>query len=165
MSRLVVIRVGNPSGTWAICNTLGRWSSPECHNQAVRHAFNEGYAVYGLFVGTGDIPLMAAKITDVRQRMNVDVDIPLRNDIGSLQTIITFDLHTKMDFLNLQTNHYDAALEYVKYKYGSQILIPYSDSENFILYFNNTLTLRQNIIVNRTVINPHYLTNLNIPGC
>jgi hypothetical protein len=61
MSCLVVIRVGDSSGTWYSASRAGKWSSPESHVQAVRNAMVEGYTVYGLFVSTGDIPIAAKR--------------------------------------------------------------------------------------------------------
>jgi uncharacterized protein YqgV (UPF0045/DUF77 family) len=164
MSRLVLVRVGDPNGLWSTLRDLGKWSSPECHQQAVRNSFVEGYNVYCLFVGTGDIPIMAAKVKNVREKINSDIDMPLRNEIGELKTIIEFDLDTCIDLVNRIISHYIIALEYVKYKVGSQILIPTNFSENFILYFNNIQT-DSKFIRNITVLNPEYWTNNYMNGC
>ena len=169
MSRLVLIRVGDPNGIWSVSKMAGLWASPECHEQVVRNMFVEGYSVYGLFVGTGDKLLMTAKITNVRERFNNDDTlIPAQNEIGVLNTIIVFDPNETADLRNTLTSSYQSALDYVRYKHGSQILIPTLYSEGILRLITSLISLsRVNAIYrgNRTVINPEYLLNLNIPGC
>ena len=168
MSRLVLIRVGDPSGPWAACNLAGKWSSPENHSQIVRNAFVEGYSVIGLFVGTGDVPLMAYKITDVKPRQNDDTVIPMRNELGELKTILKFNSRYSVRFTGIVPELYQDILEYAKYRVGSQILIPNSETENFIPYFNGMHDLLANSALymgNTTYFNPDYLVNLNIHAC
>ena len=162
MSRLVVVRVGDPSGPWSFFKIIGKWASPENHAQAVRNMFNEGYNVHILFVGTGDIPLLCSKVLMVRERTTMDLDVPLRNELGELKTIITFDIGwSNLDLTYLIPHHHHAILEYVKYRPGSQLVIPNNISQNFINYFYNMTNNR----ANQTVINPEYSNNLNIHGC
>ena len=169
MSRLVLIRVGDPAGIWAVSKMAGLWASPECHEQSVRNMFVEGYTVYGLFVGTGDKLLLCAKITNVRERSNTDDTlIPESNEIGNLKTVIVFDPSEISDLRYTLTNTYQPALDYVKYKTGSQILIPRIYSEGILRLVTTTISLsRINSVYrgNTTVINPEYLLNLNINGC
>jgi len=162
MSRLVVVRVGDPSGSWSFFKKNGKWASPENHVQSVRNMFNEGYNVHVLFVGTGDVPLVCSKVLMVRERTTMDIDMPLRNELGELKTIITFDIGwSTLDFTYLIANYDDTILDYIKYKPGSQLLIPGNMSVNFMNYFNNIIKNRKN----QTVFNPEYLVNLNVNGC
>jgi hypothetical protein len=146
----------------------GLWASPESHEQVVRNMFMEGYAVYGLFVGTGDKLLMCAKITNVRERYDTDTLIPASNEIGSLNTIIVFDPSEIVDLRYTLANAYQTALDYVKYKQGSQILIPNLHSVSILRLIITLISLSRVSTVyrgNTTVINPEYLINLNINGC
>jgi hypothetical protein len=169
MSRLVLIRIGDPNALWSISKNAGLWASPECHEQVVRNMFMEGYTVYGLFVGTGDKLLLSAKITNVREHFdNDDSLIPNTNEIGNLKTVIVFDPSEIADLRNSLTSEYQTILEYVKYKQGSQILIPNRQAEPVLRLVTSLISLsRVNTIYrgNVTVINPEYLLNLNINGC
>lgn len=169
MSRLVLIRIGDPNGIWSVSKMAGLWASPEQHEQVVRNMFVEGYTVYALFVGSGDKLLLSAKITNVREHVNTDDTlIPESNEIGPLKTVIVFDPNEIADLRHTLTNTYQAALEYVKYKTGSQILIPTVHSEEILRLVTTTISLsRINSIYrgNYTVINPEYLLNLNMHGC
>jgi hypothetical protein len=160
MSRLVLVRVGDPKGSWSSCKDFGMWASPENHEQVVRNLFMEGFSVYVVFVGTGDIPLLGTRITNVRERINNDTLIKDTNEIGLLKTIITFDINEGVDLRNTQ----DSALEYVRYKRGSQILIPTTHSVSILRKISLSLN---NMIYrgNTTVLNPEYLLNLNMNGC
>jgi hypothetical protein len=143
MSCLVVIRVGDSSGTWYSASRVGKWSSPESHVQAVRNAMVEGYTVYGLFVSTGDIPIMTCKINGIRERINDDAYLfPPRNTLGELKTFLLFEPNYTMSYIVKDV------LQYVKYKVGSQILIPHELSNRF---FNS---LKEG---NKTTLNPEYL--------
>jgi hypothetical protein len=169
MSRLVIVRVGNPDGLWSVCKPAGKWSSPECHEQAVRNMIIEGYSVYAIFVGTGDKLLMTTKIISVRERLaEDDTIIPDSNEIGLLRTTITFDPAAVVDLRNMLCQSYRPALDYVQYKIGSQLLIPPSNSEGILRNISNLISLsRVNTIYrgNNTVINPEYWINLNVHGC
>lgn len=169
MSRLVLIRVGDPTGIWSVSKMAGLWASPELHEQVVRNMFVEGYTVYGLFVGSGDKLLMAAQITSVRERSDTDDTlIPGSNEIGPLKTVIVFNPNETVDLRHTLTNPYQTALDYVKYKVGSQILIPNLHADPIIRLITSALGMSYiNTIYrgNRTVINPEYLLNLNINGC
>jgi len=148
MSRLVLIRVGNPNGIWHMASAAGRWSSPETHIQAVRNAMVEGYTVYGLFVGTGDIPIMTCKINGIRERINDDDHLfPKKSDLGEFKTVLLFEANYNYEYVVRDV------LKYVKYRIGSQILIPIEQSTGF---FNS---LRSTLQINRTIINPEYLNN------
>jgi hypothetical protein len=164
MSRLVLVRVGDPESSWSVCKEFGIWASPENHEQVVRNLFMEGYSVCVLFVGTGDQPLLVTHVTNVRERINNDTLIEDRNEIGLLKTVITFNVNNCLDLRNQLTNSYQIALDYVRYKQGSQILIPasYSVSILRLLSLSQTNTIYRG---NTTVINPEYLLNLNINGC
>lgn len=169
MSRLVLIRIGDPNGIWSVSKMAGLWASPELHEQVVRNMFVEGYTVYGLFVGTGDKLLMAAQITNVRERSNTDDTlIPASNDIGLLKTIVVFNPSEGVDLRHILTSSYQAALDYVKYKAGSQILIPNLHADPIIRLITSALGMSYINTVyrgNRTVMNPEYLLNLNVNGC
>jgi hypothetical protein len=132
MSRLVLVRVGEPESSWSICKEFGIWASPENHEQVVRNLFMEGYSVYILFAGTGDQPLIVTHVTNVRERRRDDTLIQDRNEIGVLKTIITFDINNCVDLRNQLINSYQVALDYVRYKRGSQILIPASYSVSIL---------------------------------
>ena len=168
MSRLVLIRIGDPNGLWSISKNAGIWASPECHEQVVRNIFMEGYTVYGLFVGTGDKLLLTAKITNVREHFDDDTLIPNTNELGPLKTVIVFDPSEIVDLRHTLTNGYQSVLDYVKYKRGSQILIPNLYAEPLLRLITTLISLsRVNSVYrgNTTVINPEYLINLNINGC
>ena len=160
MSRLVLVRVGDPESSWSVCKEFGIWASPENHEQVVRNLFMEGYLVYVLFVGTGDQPLILTNVTNVRERTRNDTLIPERDEIGLLKTIITFDINNYIDLRAALTNAYQLALDYVRYKRGSQILIPAAYSVCIL----RLISLSQNN-TNTTILNPEYLLNLNMNGC
>jgi hypothetical protein len=169
MSRLVLIRVGDPKGMWSVSKMAGLWATPELHEQVIRNMFVEGYTVYGLFVGTGDKLLMAAQITNVRERSDTDDTLILgSNELGPLKTVIVFNPNETIDLRNISTNPYQAILDYVKYKVGSQIFIPNLHADAVIRLITSALAMSYMNTVyrgNRTVINPEYLMNLNINGC
>lgn len=133
MNRLVIIRVGEPR-LWQTSVSLGRWSSPELHLQTVRDFFVEGYSVIALFVGRGDTPLGAARITSVRER-TVEDTFPLTTDLGELRTFLEFD-PTRVMFLQptFTVTHF-ASINFIKYTIGSQIAIPPNIAREFIQYF------------------------------
>ena len=160
MNRLVLVRVGDPNGLWSNCR--GKWSSSEDHEQVIRNMFMEGYTVYALFVGTGDKPLLASKITNVRERELEDAELlPPSNDHGPLRTVITFDTHSQVDLRYTLTNGDHDILEYVKYKRGSQILIPTNLSEVFLTSISSVdMYFRGNY----TYLNPNYGLNFNMNG-
>lgn len=164
MSRLVLVRVGDPESSWSVCKEFGLWASPENHEQVVRNFFMEGYLVYVIFVGTGDQPLIVTSVTNVRERTRNDTLIQERDEVGLLKTIITFDINNFLDLRSQLTNSYQLALDYVRYKRGSQILIPesYSVSILRLLSLSQTNTVYRG---NMTVLNPEYLLNLNVNGC
>jgi hypothetical protein len=145
----------------------GIWGSPEAHEQAVRNMFVEGYTVYVIFIGTGDKLLMCTKITNVRERIENDSLIPDANEIGPIKTAIIFDPSEVVDLRNNLVSPYQAALDYVKYKAGSQILIPRLYAEPILRLITCLITLsRVNTEYrgNQTVINPEYWMNLNMHG-
>uniref|UniRef100_A0A6C0DIT7 Uncharacterized protein n=1 Tax=viral metagenome TaxID=1070528 RepID=A0A6C0DIT7_9ZZZZ len=166
MSRLVMIRVGNPDGLWAACKSGGKWSSPECHEQAVRNMLTEGYSVYAIFLGTGDKLLMAANIKTVRERLSEDdTIIPDSNDLGLLRTVITFDPDLSVDLQNMLCQSYRTALDYIQYRIGSQLLIPNVDAEHIIKMITNLISLTHiNMICkdNEIKANSEYWLNLNV---
>jgi len=167
MSRLVLIRVGDPNGIWSVSKMAGLWATSELHNQVVRNMFVEGYTVYGLFVGTGDKLLMCAQIINVRERSDNDTLIPASNEIGPLKTIVVFDPNEIVDLRYTLTTNYETALDYVKYKVGSQLLIPNLYADPIIRLITSGLGMSYINSVyrgNRTVINPEYLINLNVNG-
>jgi len=168
MSRLVLIRVGDPNATWSISKMAGLWASPEFHEQIVRNMFVEGYTVYCIFVGTGDKLLLSAQVTSIRERSDNDTLITASNEIGALKTIIVFDPNQTVDLRYTLPTQYQSVLDYVKYKAGSQILIPNLYADPIIRLITSTLGMSYINSVyrgNRTVINPDYWTNLNMNGC
>ena len=151
MNRLVIIRVGDPAGPWATCKATGKWSSTETHSQAVRHAYVEGYSVIALFVGTGDIPLMATNVTNVRKRNTSDT-LPVSCDLGPLETVIEFSTRYQVNLETYSILSSKAILDSIKYTFGSQILISKEMSADFLLSYNN----------NNIPVNPDYnVTTMN----
>lgn len=167
MSRLVLVRVGDINGLWSTCKSSGKWSSPEIHEQVVRNMFIEGYTTYVIFVSTGDKLIAASKVTSVRERNENDA-IPKSNELGELQTIFTFDTNAIADLTNPLTNAYVSLVNYVKYKCGSQILIPADIADTINPKIDNLISLSRTSIYrgNTTVLNENYYwTNLNMNGC
>ena len=152
MNKLVVIRVGEPH-LWQTSVPLGRWSSPESQIQTVRNLFVEGYNVIALFVGRGDIPLGAARIIGVRERTIDDIIFPVSTDLGDLRTFLEFHPQSVMYMLPTYTVTHFESINYIKYKIGSQILIPPSFAREFINYFIR-MTSFLNIPLNNTFIVP-----------
>jgi len=160
MNRLVLVRVGDPSELWSRCR--GKWASSESHEQVIRNMFMEGYTVYAMFVGTGDKPLLASKITNVRERGIEDEDLlPPSNDHGLLRTVVTFDVNSSVDLRNILTDGDQVVLDYVKYKRGSQILIPKELSETFL---TNISSVNMYFRGNYTYLNTNYGLNFNVNG-
>jgi hypothetical protein len=160
MNRLVFVRVGDPDGLWSRCR--GKWSSSEIHEQVIRNMFMEGYTVYAMFVGTGDKPLLASRITNVRERGIEDDDLlPPSNDHGLLRTVVTFDVNSSVDLRNILTDGDQVVLDYVKYKRGSQILIPTELSETFL---TNISSVNMYFRGNYTYLNTNYGLNFNMNG-
>jgi hypothetical protein len=166
MNRLVLVRVGDPDGLWSRCR--GKWASSESHEQVIRNMFMEGYTVYAIFVGTGDKPLLASRITNVRERGIEDEDLlPPSNDHGLLRTVVTFDVNSSVELRNILTDGDQDVLDYVKYKRGSQILIPSEVSESFLrsissvnMYFRGNYTYFNP----NSYLNPNYGLNFNVNG-
>ena len=152
MNKLVVIRVGEPY-LWQTSAPLGRWSSPESQIQTVRNLFVEGYNVIALFVGRGDIPLGAARIIGVRERTIDDIIFPVSTDLGDLRTFIEFYPQCVMHMSPTFTVTHFGSINYIKYKIGSQILIPPNIAREFINYFIH-MASSLNIPLNNTFIVP-----------
>ena len=134
MNRLVIVRVGDPE-EWNRYRSLGRWSSPENHTQVVRNFFVEGYNVITLFVGRGDIPLAAARVTNVRERLMEDSVFPTRSDLGDLRTFFEFDPQTILNLENGFTVTHHTSLQQSRYQIGSQIAIHPNTAREFLNYF------------------------------
>jgi hypothetical protein len=115
-----------------------------------------------MFVGTGDKPLLASRITNVRERGIEEEDlIPPSNDHGELRTIVTFDVNSSVELRNVLTNGDQDVLDYVKYKRGSQILIPTELSQVFLTSISSVdMYFRGNY----TYLNPNYGLNFNVNG-
>lgn len=143
MSRLVVVRVGNPEGLWATAIKSGIWSSPECHTQVVRDAYVEGYKVVLLFLGTGDMPLLVATVSNVRERRQNEQVIPLTNELGELKTIIEFNDIQPLPLCQ-------AILPIIRYKIGSQIPISNTDASLLLTYYTNYIAMNRAILYNTT---------------
>lgn len=156
MNRLVVVRVGDET-TWRNLFSLGRWSSPENHFQAARSLFVEGYNVVALFLGRGDIPLAAAKITIVRERLVEDSIFPSSNDLGSLMTFLEFD--PSLLTVEFSVNSYISILQYIRYMIGSQIIIPNEIARTFLNHFFVTSSIR--FQGNTTYIVPEHVSSIN----
>lgn len=154
MNKLVIIRVGEPT-LWQRSVPLGRWSSPESHTQTVRSLFVEGYNVIALFVERGDLPLAAVKITGVRERTIEDAAFPIYGDLGDFRTFLEFDQHHIMYLKPTFTVTHFSSIDYIKYKVGSQILIPQNFAREFIYYYIHIAgTLNLNVPLNTTYIVP-----------
>ena len=133
--KLVIIRIGNQT-LWQTLNPFGLWSSPESHIQEARNVFVEGHDVILLFVARGDVPIGAAKMTGVRERILEDSIFPISTDLGQLRTFLQFD---PTRILNLQTSStitHLFSVSYIKYRIGSEHLIPDNFAREFISYFN-----------------------------
>ena len=116
MSKLVVIRVGNPTGSWAQSVERGFISTPESQVQHARNLFMEGNEVIALFVGTGDILLGMSKISSIRSRATTDT-----SNID-LQTFMTFTKSDYIDILTADITVFEKVLAYIKYRQGQQIV-------------------------------------------
>lgn len=160
MNRLVIIRVGDPTGLWQTSMPLGRWSSPELHRQDVRNLFVEGYTVIALFVGRGDEALCAAKITGVRERTIDDIIFPVSTDLGDLRTVLQFDPNTIFYLQPTYTVTHFESINYIKYRVGSQLIIPQHIAREFLFYFQSmTNMININTQLNTTYIIPQ--NNIN----
>ena len=140
MSRLVVIRIGDQTDLWLISKMLGLWSSPESQPQVARDLLVEGFRVIALFVGRGDIPIAAARLTGLRARLPEDSIFPVRTELGELRTFLQFDTA----FLRLEvspTITFNSTLDYVKYKIGSQVYVPPNVSRDFVSFFESMTAL------------------------
>lgn len=159
MNRLVIIRVGDPTGLWQTSMPLGRWSSPESHRQDVRNLFVEGYTVIAVFVGRGDEPLCAAKITGVRERTIDDAIFPITTDLGDLRTFLQFDPNTMLYLQPTYTVTHFEAINYIKFRVGSQLIIPQHIAREFINYF---ILIRNMININIPLNNTYIIPQNNI---
>jgi len=157
MDRLVIIRVGDPNSLWQRSNPLGLWSSPESHRQEVRNLFVEGYNVIALFVGRGDELICATRITGVRERNENDAVFPQSTDLGELKTVLQFDPNNILKLQDIFTISHISSINYIKYRVGSQHIIPDNISREFINYFVN-LTDSINMQINTTYA---ILNNIN----
>jgi hypothetical protein len=101
----------------------------------VRNLVVEGYSVIALFLGRGDVPLAACKITNVRERLIEDTMFPPSTDLGPLRTFIEFDPHSLMNLENGFTVTHHSILQHVRYQIGSQIAIPQHVAREFLNYF------------------------------
>lgn len=134
MNRVVVIRVGEPT-VWNSLHSTGRWASPENYSQAVRNLFVEGYSVIAIFVGRGDLPLAACRITNVRERLMEDGMFPPQSDIGPLRTFLEFDPRLIMNLENGFLVSHHSIIQYIRYKVGYQIAIPQHVEREFLAYY------------------------------
>ena len=132
MSRLIVVRVGNPDNVWVSSISAGKWSSPEGHLQMVRSAFVEGYSVRLLFLATGDIPLVMARLTNVRARYPNETVLPVANELGNLSTIIEFT-----DVISMP--RCDAILSIIRYMVGSQVQVIGQEATDLIAQYSRCL--------------------------
>jgi hypothetical protein len=139
MNRLVIIRVGEPT-LWQTLHSTGRWSSPENHCQAVRNLMVEGYSVIALFVSRGDLPIGAARVTCIRERLIEDNMFPIRSDLGNLRSFLEFDPSSLLNLENGFTVTHHSALQYIRYQIGSQIAIPPTFARDFLNYFLVTMS-------------------------
>jgi hypothetical protein len=140
--KLVIIRVGNQT-LWQTLNPFGLWSSPESHVQEARNVFVEGHEVILLFVARGDIAIGAAKMTGVRQRILEDSIFPTSTDLGQLRTFLQFDPARILNLQSTSTITHLFSVSYIKYKVGSEHLIPDNFAREFISYFNNMQNFNQ----------------------
>ena len=154
MSRLVVVRVGNPDNLWVSSISAGKWSSPESHLQMVRSAFVEGYRVTLLFLASGDIPLVMARLTNVRARYQNETVLPLANELGNLSTVIEFT-----DIVSIP--RCDAILSIIRYMVGSQVQVIGQEATDLMVQYSTSLATRIVNPGNRTFINPSYFMNYN----
>ena len=154
MNKLVIIRVGEPT-LWQISVPLGRWSSPESQIQTVRNLIVEGYNVIALFVERGDLPLAAVKINSVRERTIEDAAFPMYSDLGDFRTFLEFDQRNIMHLRPTFTVTHFSSIDYIKYKVGSQLLIPQNFAREFIHYYIHIAgTLNLKVPLNTTYIVP-----------
>jgi hypothetical protein len=141
MTRLVVVRVGNPTGTWATWFPRGKWSSPELENsQVIRNCYVEYEQIIVLFLTFGDIPHSMARVSYVRQRNPIfDVTFPLQNSVGPYRTFFNFTRESFVNISYLQDESITNVLDYVKYKRGHQILIPTGLASPALLFYCDTI--------------------------
>ena len=162
MDKLVVIRIGNPSGMLATWYNQKKWSVAEnpnlIRNQIIRDLYVEGYNVYLLFLESGDIPVYTARVTNVRPRNITDIAHPIANEYGPFQTFIEFDKAFK---IGADTSVvYRPLLDSIRYKRGQQLHLNGLLSELPIAICKTLETIDDLYVFgnghNRTVINPQY---------
>jgi hypothetical protein len=163
MDKLVVVRIGRPTGYLVSWVNQGKWSTPEnpniIDNQIVRDYFVEGYNVYVVFLETGDIPVYTAQVSNVRARNNSDHLYPAANEHGPFQTFIEFTNIFRIT--NEISLLYAPLLNSIRFTRGHQIPIDGFLSELPIVLYKglesvNNVYINNNIWANRTVINPEY---------
>ena len=166
--RLVIIRVGDANGSWATAssrnNATYKWSTPESGPQLVRDAWIEGHEVVVLFVTTGDRPSHMGLVTGVRARNNEDdATFPRCNDIGDLNTMITFG--RLLDVREVPQDIFEHVLSDIRYQRGAQIAAPCSCAAEILSFFAGTQIARQppvNQVVNATVVANNNATYGNV---
>ena len=165
MDKLVVVRIGRPTGYLVSWANQGKWSTAEnrniIDNQIIRDHFVEGYNVYIVFLEAGDIPVYTAQVSNVRARNHLDALYPVGNEHGLFQSFIEFD--NIFPITNEISSLYDPLLESIRYTRGKQISINNLQAEMPIVMYKaleavNELHVNNipYIHTNRTVINPHY---------
>jgi hypothetical protein len=164
MDKLVVVRIGRPTGHLVSWVNQGKWSTPEnrniIDNQIIRDFFVEGYNVFIVFLESGDIPVYTARVSNVRQRNNSDSLYPAANEHGPFQTFIEFTNIFRIT--NEISSLYDPLLNSIQFTRGHQIPIDGFLTELPIVLYKglesvNDVYINNNYInANRTVINPHY---------
>jgi hypothetical protein len=95
-------------------------------------------------------------VTGVRARNNEDdVTFPRRNDVGDLNTMMTFN--RLLDVREVQQDIFEHALSDIRYQRGAQIATPCSCAGEILSFFAGTQLRQQNNppvnqVVNATVV-------------
>ena len=116
MNKLVVIRVGEPNGPWATAKSSGKYATPESQPQHVRNLFMEGSPVVLLFVGTNDVPLKLASVSNVRSKYVSEDSDP------ELQTYMELNVTESYDIDAADPTIFEKLRFSIKYKRGRQVI-------------------------------------------
>jgi len=127
MSKLVVIRVGDPAGTWATARQSGKYSTPESQTQAVRNLYMEGNRVVVLFVGTNDVPLKLATVDRVRPKF------PTEDSNPELQTYMEWS--ESFDIEAADPEIFEKLRTSIRYTRGQQVIPDGCASAHVLAFF------------------------------
>ena len=153
----VVVRTGFTPHNWF---QQGKWSTPEqpfvLNNQTVRNLVLVGCPAIILFVGLEDLPLYLVKVQAVRPRNLSDSNYPYANHLGPYLTFMTFDNHPLFALTPEIHPIFRAALDYIRYLPGEELLIPRDLCSIPIHYYNALAINRTYLPLNTTYIVSSY---------